>query len=63
MPQVLPFLPAGRICSWGGWGGSLVIADLDRRMTFAYVMNQMAPGVVGPTAAFLVRRLYEIVVE
>jgi CubicO group peptidase (beta-lactamase class C family) len=61
MPQVLPFLPEGRLCSWGGWGGSLVIADADRRMTFAYVMNKMAPGVVGPIAAALVERLYDIV--
>ena len=61
MPQVLPFLPKGRLCSWGGWGGSLVIADVDRRLTFAYVMNKMRPGVVGPIAAALVKRLYEIV--
>ena len=31
----------GRTCSWGGWGGSVVVADLDTRMTVAYVMNQM----------------------
>ena len=36
--------PEGRVCSWGGAGGSLVIIDVDRRMTFAYVMNKMAPG-------------------
>ena len=30
-----------RSCGWGGWGGSLVMADLDARMTVAYVMNQM----------------------
>ena len=36
--------PEGRVCSWGGTGGSLVIIDVDRRMTFAYVMNKMAPG-------------------
>lgn len=61
MPAVLPWLPEGRICSWGGWGGSLAIADADRRMTFAYAMNKMAPGVVGPIAAKLVERLYDIV--
>jgi CubicO group peptidase (beta-lactamase class C family) len=61
MPQVLPFLPEGRLCSWGGAGGSLVIADVDRRMTFAYVMNKMRPSVVGPIAAALVERLYDIV--
>ena len=36
--------PEGRVCFWGGAGGSLVIIDVDRRMTFAYVMNKMAPG-------------------
>ncbi len=61
MPQVLPFLPEGRLCLWGGAGGSLVIADADRRITFAYVMNKMAPGIVGPIAAALVERLYGIV--
>ena len=29
------------VCGWGGWGGSLVMADLDARMTVSYVMNQM----------------------
>ncbi|ROO86857.1 beta-lactamase [Actinocorallia herbida] len=31
----------GRTCSWGGWGGSLVLVDLDHRMTVSYVMNQV----------------------
>jgi len=32
-------------CGWGGWGGSLVMVDLDARMSVAYVMNQMLqPG-------------------
>jgi CubicO group peptidase (beta-lactamase class C family) len=61
MPQVLPFLPGGRLCSWGGAGGSLVINDVDRRLTFAYVMNKMVPAVVGPVATALVERLYDLV--
>jgi CubicO group peptidase (beta-lactamase class C family) len=61
MPQVLSFVPEGRVCSWGGAGGSLVIADVDRRMTVAYVMNKMVPCAVGPIAAALVERLYDIV--
>src|SRR5262249_31545155 len=28
-------LPEGRVCCWGGYGGSLVIIDVDRRITFA----------------------------
>jgi len=31
----------GRVCSWGGWGGSVVTADLDTGLTVAYVMNRM----------------------
>ncbi|MFC5744648.1 serine hydrolase domain-containing protein [Actinomadura rugatobispora] len=46
-PEAFPYLPDGRICFWAGWGGSMVINDLDRRMTFAYVMNRMEPGVLG----------------
>jgi hypothetical protein len=26
-------LPEGRVCCWGGTGGSLVIIDVDRRIT------------------------------
>jgi CubicO group peptidase (beta-lactamase class C family) len=28
-------------CTWGGFGGSIVMSDLDARMTMAYAMNQM----------------------
>ncbi|MFC4944502.1 hypothetical protein [Pseudonocardia sp. GCM10023141] len=43
-----PYIPAeGRICFRGGWGGSAVINDLDRRATFAYAMNRMQPGLLG----------------
>jgi CubicO group peptidase (beta-lactamase class C family) len=31
----------GRACTWGGWGGSVVLVDLDKHMTVSYVMNQM----------------------
>ena len=60
-PEVLPFVPEGRVCFGTGAGGSLVIADADRRMTVAYVMNKMAPGVVGSIVAALVERVYDIV--
>jgi len=59
MPQILPFLPEGRLCGWGGAGGSLVLIDADRHMTFAYVMNRMRPAIIGPIASALVKRLYE----
>jgi CubicO group peptidase (beta-lactamase class C family) len=32
---------------WGGWGGSLVVVDLDTRMSVAYVMNQMLDHAAG----------------
>jgi CubicO group peptidase (beta-lactamase class C family) len=43
--------PEGRVCAWGGAGGSCVIIDVDRRMTFAYVMNKMAAGSIAPALA------------
>jgi CubicO group peptidase (beta-lactamase class C family) len=50
--------PEGRVCFFGGTGGSLVVIDADRRMTFAYVMNKMGGGTI---AAALAGRLSEIV--
>lgn len=50
--ETIPYLPAGeRVCFWGGWGGSVVINDLDRRMTFAFMMNRMAEGIIGGATA------------
>jgi CubicO group peptidase (beta-lactamase class C family) len=52
--------PGGRVCAWGGTGGSCVIIDVDRRITFAYVMNKLAPG-GGTIATALAERVSEIV--
>jgi CubicO group peptidase (beta-lactamase class C family) len=61
-PEVLPFVPEGRVCFGAGAGGSIVIADADRRLTVAYVMNKMVPiPIVTPIAAALVERVYDIV--
>lgn len=38
---------SGRVCYWGGWGGSIVVNDLDHRVTMAYMMNRMQAGLVG----------------
>jgi CubicO group peptidase (beta-lactamase class C family) len=47
-PEVLPFVPAGeRVCFWGGWGGSMVLINPDRRATATYVMNKMGQGTLG----------------
>ena len=61
-PEVLPFIPKGRVCFGSGAGGSMVIADADRRLTVADVMNKMVPyPIVTPIAAALVERVYDIV--
>jgi CubicO group peptidase (beta-lactamase class C family) len=46
-PVSFPMIPEGRICFWGGWGGSAIIMNPERRTTFAYVMNKMGPGTTG----------------
>ncbi|MFG1931732.1 serine hydrolase domain-containing protein [Mycobacterium sp. NPDC048908] len=46
-PASVPGIPEGKICFWGGWGGSMAIMDLDRRATLTYVMNRMGPGTTG----------------
>jgi CubicO group peptidase (beta-lactamase class C family) len=51
-------LPEDRVCCWGGAGGSLVLIDVGRRMTVAYVMNKMGPGAI---AWALAERVYNIV--
>jgi len=43
----VPYIPDERICFWGGWGGSLIVMDTGRRMTFSYMMNKMGPGIIG----------------
>ncbi len=45
--ESVPHMPDGNVCFWGGWGGSLIVVDTDRRVTVAYVMNRMAEGVLG----------------
>jgi CubicO group peptidase (beta-lactamase class C family) len=47
-----PLSPNARTCFWGGWGGSIIINDLDARMTIAYVMNRMGEGTLGDTRGF-----------
>ncbi|RQP13192.1 MAG: class A beta-lactamase-related serine hydrolase [Microbacteriaceae bacterium] len=54
-----PTIPEGRVGFWRGYGGSIVIADADRRMTFAYVMNRMSPGIIGsPRSEAYTRAVY-----
>jgi CubicO group peptidase (beta-lactamase class C family) len=45
--DALPYIPDDKICFWGGWGGSMIIMDVGRRMTISYMMNNMGSGIVG----------------
>jgi CubicO group peptidase (beta-lactamase class C family) len=47
----LPISPSERACFWGGWGGSVVVIDVDKRMSFAYMMTKMGEGTVGDLRA------------
>jgi CubicO group peptidase (beta-lactamase class C family) len=40
--EMMPIGP--RACFWGGYGGSLVVIDLDAELTVCYVMNRMESG-------------------
>ncbi|MGI5220125.1 serine hydrolase domain-containing protein [Nocardia sp. CA-290969] len=61
-PVSFPYIPDERICFWGGWGGSMVVMDLDRRMTVTYAMNKMGPGIIGsPRSEAYLRAVYRLV--
>jgi CubicO group peptidase (beta-lactamase class C family) len=48
----LPIGPNPRVFFWGGWGGSLVVVDLDARLAFSYVMNRMGSTTMGDLRGF-----------
>jgi len=57
--DAVPYLPAGKVAFWGGWGGSIIVMDLDRRLTISYLMNRMAPGIIGsPRSETYVNAVY-----
>lgn len=45
MPSA-PAIPDGRVCWWTGYGGAIVVNDLDTRTTFAYAENRLADHAV-----------------
>jgi CubicO group peptidase (beta-lactamase class C family) len=60
--ETLSFIPDDRICFWGGWGGSMIIMDLDRRMTISYMMNKMGGGIIGSIrSAKYVEAIYQAI--
>ncbi len=52
LPSEFVPLPNKNACFWGGWGGSIVIVDMDARACFAYVMNKMGRGTTGDARGF-----------
>ncbi|MEW2079202.1 serine hydrolase domain-containing protein [Streptomyces sp. NPDC012403] len=59
-PRTMPGMPTGAICFWVGWGGSVVMMDLDRRITFAYTMNRLGTGILGSERTHsYIRHVYE----
>ncbi|MBA3069950.1 MAG: beta-lactamase family protein [Hyphomonas sp.] len=49
----VPF-PNPNTIYWGGYGGSLVVIDMDARATYAYAMNKMAATTTGDMRAFTI---------
>jgi CubicO group peptidase (beta-lactamase class C family) len=53
-----------RACHWGGFGGSVLLMDLDTKMCFAYAMNNMVSSLTGDSRTDkLGRVLYECLEE
>jgi CubicO group peptidase (beta-lactamase class C family) len=53
-------IPEGKVCFWGGWGGSMAIMDVERGVTITYMMNKMAQGVLGSETSWqYIRDVYE----
>ncbi len=46
-----PYIPVGRVCFWGGWGGSVIVNDVERNLTISYMMNRMSPGLMGSASS------------
>ncbi|MEW5627488.1 serine hydrolase domain-containing protein [Streptomyces hydrogenans] len=60
-PRTMPHMPTGRICFWVGRGGSIVMMDLDRRVTFSYTMNRVGDGILGSERTHIyLRHVYEV---
>ncbi len=47
LPSAIAPFPNANTAFWGGWGGSLIVADFDARLCFSYVMNRMGSTTTG----------------
>ncbi len=52
LPGAMMPLPNPNTLFWGGYGGSLIVIDMDARTTIAYAMNKMHSGTMGDSRAF-----------
>ncbi|MFL5297390.1 MAG: serine hydrolase domain-containing protein [Phenylobacterium sp.] len=52
LPGAAFALPNPNTIYWGGYGGSLILIDMDARTTIAYAMNKMAGTTTGDMRAF-----------
>ncbi len=56
----LPIGPNPNLFYWGGYGGSVIVVDLDERMSICYVMNKMVSTLTGdPRSEKLIEELYK----
>lgn len=61
-PDTTSWVPQGRVFFWPGWGGSIVLVDLDKQLTITYAMNKMGEGIIGsPRTRQYVEAIYEAV--
>jgi CubicO group peptidase (beta-lactamase class C family) len=61
MPSA-PAIHEGRVCWWTGYGGAIVVNDLDTRTTFAYAENRLADHMVSsPRTDAYVRAAFDAV--
>jgi CubicO group peptidase (beta-lactamase class C family) len=59
--RTMPHMPTGKICFWVGRGGSIVMMDLDRRVTFSYTMNRVGDGILGSERTHsYIKHVYEV---
>lgn len=64
MNEFIPLSQNPRACFWAGWGGSIAVIDLDAQLTVSYVMNNMAPGLVGDLrGAMIVMSAYQALAQ
>ncbi|MFV0534248.1 MAG: serine hydrolase domain-containing protein [Cumulibacter sp.] len=56
----IPYIPQDGVAFWGGWGGSLVVNDIERKSTISFMMNKMNAGTLGnPSSQSIFEAAYD----